>query len=112
MIITGHTQHTKKLNVDFGRKLEFIFRRVTNSGSVYHDHGFYQGSFEVQTVKPLDISAIDIIPPTPLGKTAPPLTADEIWTLPSKYFLGAPSSLKDCWLKPYHSFGPNIIWNI
>ena len=109
MIITGHTQHSNKLNVDFGRTLKFIFRRVTNSGSVYHDHGFYQGSFEVQTVKPLDISAIDIIPPTPLGKTAPPLTADELWTIQTlaKYFLGAPSSLKDCWLKP--SFGPNII---
>ena len=78
-------QHTHKLNVDFGRKLEFIFRRVTNSGSVYYDHGFYQGSFEVQTVKPLDISAIDIIPPTPLGKTTPPLTADELWTLPSRH---------------------------
>ena len=111
MIITGHTQHSNKLNVDFGRKLEFIFRRITNSGSVYYDHGFYQGSFEVQTVKPLDISAIDIIPPTPLGKTATPLTADELWTIQTlaKYFLGAPSSLKDCWLKPYHSFGPNII---
>ena len=37
----------------------------------------------MQTVKPLDISAIDIIPRPILGKTALPLTTDEVWTLPA-----------------------------
>ena len=69
MIITGHTQHSNKLNVDFGRKLEFIFRRVTNSGSVYYDHGFYQGSFEVQTVKPSSIyRQLTLSPRPPWGR--------------------------------------------
>ena len=41
------------------------------------------GPFKVESVKLLDISAIDIIPPTPLGKTALPLTTDELWTIPT-----------------------------
>ena len=49
---------------------------------VYFEHVCYQGRFKVETVKLLDISAIDIIPPTPLGKTALPLTTDELWTIP------------------------------
>ena len=37
----------------------------------------------MQTVKPLDISAIDIIPRPTQGKTALPRTTDEVWTFPA-----------------------------